>query len=471
MVILSILYGVLFVLYIAYEFIYMINNKKIGMISIVRALYSFVNGLLPSIIYFRYGIGDTNTISYIGEISTGNVAIMLIFSIIGYMSLTLGYNIKIVKKNKPVVTDGNRAIHIDDKKIILLATGLMVIGYISLLIWTSSHGGITSFMKNAALIRSGYSEIYNKYAFFKHFAKFLNFSFLIIGTYFLFDLTDKSKRKKSFKLFILTGVSFFGAFLFLLASDSRGNFGATILVMMLSTLILNGIRKKRKIGKQIFFILFAAYIGFMVTYMGSEIANYFRYENYSINNNDKNFINLVINEFAFVIRSQNKAIEVIFTPEYNWKLFDDISGSIISWLPTRLKPYTEPQTLWEYNTLLIKGTTNTGTQPTDLLTASLYLFHIIGPFLLPNLLGQVVRITEKKINLIDSQYFQIIIKCFLAYKFGMFASHYMLRSIVYENMYLIIGLVLVLIFGKRKNILKRNIKSVVLSRMHQRQES
>lgn len=453
MILLSVLYGILFVVYILREYTFIKKKNKIEIISYVRIYYSLINGLLPCIVYFRYDMGDLAIISEIGTIEPTNIAIIFFCSIIGYIFLSIGYRTSFSNKWKNV---SKKKISIDERKLFYLVFILMLVGYLSLFRWTMAYGSISNFMQHASSIRSGHGEFTNNYAFFKHFAKFVNFSFIIFGSYFIFSKIDRKLIKNKFMLSIFSLFSFVGAFAFLLCSDSRGTFGTAIIVIALSAVSFYSMKKKLLVRKQLLIIGMIAVVGFIITSMASNIANIYRYGEPILGNSDINIIDKFISEFNFIIQTQNKVIDVIFSSQYKWKLFDDILGSLIAWLPSFLKPFSDPETLWTYNTILIKGTSNTGILPTDMLSASFYLFFLFGPIFLPLFIGKTIKYVEEKIESINNIPYKIILKHLFALKFLMLVSHYMLRSKVYENMSLIVGIILVHYLCRRKNSTKRN---------------
>lgn len=453
MIVISLLYGILFVVYILREYIYIIRKNRIEIISYVRIYYSIINGLFPCIIYFKYTLGDSQVISDIGIVKTSNITITLFFSVVGYIFLSIGYFTRFSDNSKNLF---KRKIYIDERKLFNLTFILMLVGFSSLFIWTRAYGSISTFIKQAALIRSGYGEVSNSYAFFKHFAKFVNFSFFIFGSYSLFNMVDKQLTKYRFMLIISTILSFIGSFIFLLCSDSRATFAANIIIIVLSFFSLYSVKKEFSAKKQLLIILLIGIVGFIMTSITSNLANMYRYSEYTLGNLDTNIINRFISEYKFVIQSQNKVVDVLFSSQYKWKLFDDIYGSLISWLPSSLKPFSDPETLWTYNTILLKGTTSKGTLPTDLISASFYLFYLFGPILLPFLVGKSMKYIELRIERVDSIFYKTTLKSLFSFHFLMLVSHYMLRSIVYENMSSIIGIVLVHYLCRGRILKKEN---------------
>lgn len=445
MIIVSMLSFLTFIITVFLEFIYVIKVNRIEIISYVRLFFSFVNFLLPSFVgYLIYSKSYFNDFIY--DITDASLSIIYIIAIISYILLSLGYHNRLV--HNMCASKCNYVL--DQSRLLKYVYIIFGIGFISLIIWTSAYGSIGNFAANAAIIRSGYGDVYNKYAFFKQFAKYLNLSFVISGMFFLYKAISDNKGIMSYcSALLITIFSGIGSVLFLLCSDARGPFAGCLLVIAMGSYSFYCNKKKVSASKQLFIIGSIVICIFLLASSLSELANVLRYDS-GFDSKRYTFMDRILNEFIFVTLAQNKVLNVLFSNSFEYKFFDEILGAALSWIPSRFKPFEEPMTLWQYNTILIKGYDGKGTLPTDIISSSIYYFNIIGPLIVLPLFGCVIRLIENKISSIPDVFIEVFFKSYMTLFLVFLVSHFMFRSIVYENLTVAIALYLLFKVCRKK---------------------
>ena len=130
-----------------------------------------------------------------------------------------------------------------------------------------------------------------------------------------------------------------------------------------------------------------------------------------------------------------------------YTLFSDIKNIMFAWVPQRLKP-KDVINLFDYNTTFYKRTT--GQIPTDIITASIYKFGIIGVIILPLIVGIFFKILEKKIfkKREKSDYYLVTAYLITTYLGLRFIAYYDLSQILFGSFYIIISIIIVKIISK-----------------------
>ena len=94
----------------------------------------------------------------------------------------------------------------------------LLVGAVSLFLWSKAYGSIGALILQANRVRSGMGSVKNNLAFFKHPA-----TVLLVVAYMFFEMTMQSEKKSIKKLVNLIGfiISAYLSYLFLMADDGR----------------------------------------------------------------------------------------------------------------------------------------------------------------------------------------------------------------------------------------------------------
>ena len=390
--VISFLYGVMGVLYAFVGIRRIVRRNEIEIFDFVRLMYAFVYGVIPCLIYGQESSGQRNL--YFFDYSTDgiqNIAVMLCLSVAAYGLLNLAY-FSVPKKQDAI--RNNRTICMDNEAVIsrdLITMGLitLLIGGISLFLWTRAYGSLSNFIENASRIRSGRGSVHNSFAFMKQFVKILPLSLYSLLSAFCIE---KQKGLKKIGLLILIGVSVMANYLYFMASDSR----VTILFIGLAVVaILLKHRKKTNIAQ---YLVIAGIISFVLleaTMLADTFTRYVRYGVW-IANTDGLVSNLT-KEFRFIPSSEMKVMKVWSEGTLHIKIFDDLLNALTSWVPERFVPFEIPETVWKYNTTIYSAV-GTGTSPSSLVSTGIYEIGILGALIHPFIFGLVTAYADKKMK-------------------------------------------------------------------------
>ena len=177
--VISLLYGVMGILYAFIGIRRIVRRNEIEIFDFVRLMYAFVYGVIPCLIYGQESSGQRNLyfFDYSAE-GIQNIAVMLCLSIVAYGLLNLAYFSVPKNQNGPM---DDQVMRMDDKPLIsrnLIIMGLisLLIGGVSLFLWTKAYGSLSKFIENASMIRSGKGKVHNSFAFMKQFVRILPLS-------------------------------------------------------------------------------------------------------------------------------------------------------------------------------------------------------------------------------------------------------------------------------------------------------
>lgn len=429
--ILLIVIYLLFGLIVAIMNIYMMKkNKKLSVNILLNGYFSLVyiitpicvlikNGKIPYYIY-------TNNIKYYYWI--------LINAIASYVALNIGYSIRIKDEN-----------YSKEKCRNLLLSGyvLLAIGWIALFLWTKAYGSLVGIFKYSSLIRSGYVIIYNKYTFLKPFCAILLFSFAIFYSKLL-GLKNYNLLKKCLTIIGLI-FSTIGSYIYIIANDGR-----MIIILILLTVIMPLIEKKNnKINlRKIIGYIICGIIMIIILGQLDNVTYYLKNKKRRKVEDNNNIITIIADELGYTY-SNNININYLRNEGVinEYTLFSDIKNIMFAWVPQRFKP-KDVINLFDYNTTFYKRTT--GQIPTDIITASIYKFGIIGVIILPLIVGIFFKILEKKIfkKREKSDYYLVTAYLITTYLGLRFIAYYDLSQILFGSFYIIISIIIVKIISK-----------------------
>lgn len=331
-----------------------------------------------------------------------------------------------------------RSVYYNDKSLIGKTTIVcLLIGGISLALWSNAYGGIFSLILQASRVRSGFSDVNNHFAFFKHSARIL----LISSYASLVLIKYKYKRSLYFPIFL---ISTFLSILFLLANDGR----MTTMFFFITLFFIS----IKMYDKSISFKLILSYtlLGFFAIWFlfNYDTVLFFLLGKTEDSISSNNLIERILQEFSFTIISGQKTIEYVFSNQYNSLFFNDFWSGLFAWLPVSLKPIVV-QSVWDCNTQLVTSNFY-GQWPCDFVTTALYDFHILGPLLFSLFYSWLFKVIETKFSI--SSVFQAVLYYSLIYT--------AIRVPLYCGLYdLVLGFFALFIFIALFSLMKKFSKS------------
>ncbi len=339
-----------------------LQNKSFTIISLVGVMFIFTYGVLPFIVIGAYYWKDISISTKHYQYDYSDIGLMqtLIWEILGTISYII---IRFINRNVGSLLSRNN--FYTDYSALQITTFLsLVIGVTCMYLWSMAFGGIQNLIREASKVRSGFSDVQNRFAFFKHFAR------VIIITCFSSLFLYKKKYNKLFNA-ILFIVSLIFSILFLLANDGRLS---TLLFFVVVVFIVFDVFSSGNFSKKRFiFLCLIGGVGIFFIFKLDSITYYIRFGVLEPKSS-RSFIESFMGEFAYVMISGQKAIDHAET--WNWLIFDDILTGLQAWLPSSYK-FINSKNIWDYNTLI--STTNfVGQFPCDFISTSLYDFSYFG---------------------------------------------------------------------------------------------
>lgn len=378
------LYLLTAIVYIIIEIRTIRSYKTIRMISLFRLMYAFVFGVLPAIILFRVDSGTANILWTIkkGDIYD-NVFLLWLISLIEYIFISFFYKGIPSRIKNNLIQRGEYT----DTKVKIAVVLALLIGILSLFLWTNAYGSVFNMMIQANLVRSRASDVVNPWAFLEHFARIFTFTYFVSFALFLYE---KKSGKGSLFTFILMLLSLLGSLIVMMCTDTRGEIGILVIVTTLYYFVFykwaNGKNSLKDLIRTGFFFILA----FVLIIKSAGIMDSIR--GFETDESSSDVIEIVEKEFNYSLRSQVTAIKEIKKDPIQFLIVDDFTNAIFSWVPSRFIPFELPTPLWDYNTQLQQGKGDLhGQSPTDFVAASLYLFGVFGIFLLPLLMGWLLK--------------------------------------------------------------------------------
>lgn len=426
------IWGILIVIYSLLHL--RINRWKFSVITIINLFYSIIYGFAPaSMCSYAYGHMDLN---YCGIDFTNETSISLFFisSIVVFLFINIGYNVKFKVK---LVED-----NLSTSKIRVSAVVLLLIGLMSLYLWTKAYGGPIGILPYANALRAGYDVgIYNPWSFMMKLCPFMQFAAYLFFSYYL------TRRKKTdLLLFIISAV---GSFLYILANSSRMHFALFFLIL---ALIYQGHRKMS--WKSIMLFGGLAVISVYIMHIAESIMNVLQSDADFDNESAFSIAEILREEFFFPLAS----FQTYLKASIPIRIFEDIANAIFAWLPTSFKP-ASLERLEVTNTIIASGSMDHGGLPTDLVTTCLYELSVLGLIILPLLFGMLAKLFENKIHpLVSSDFYKVI------YYLGCF---YFLKAVGYGDpanvmsniFFLVWGYIFVKVFSKKRKLLRYHVST------------
>lgn len=388
------------------------QKREITGFFVASAMYDLVFGILPMAIVAQL-LWDGDEIQFIQGIldltSDGIYALIYyyVLAFLGFVILCLSYHSKVNIHLKLMTDRTYRKFKRNNstRHFLILSWLSLLIGIISLCLWSSAYGSIFNLILEANAVRSGVGSVTNSLAFFKHPARlvlicnFLFFSYLFKNKF--------SKKQLFHKLCGLTGliITFGASILFLLANDGR----LTIMLYILAILWLSTVGKRihsmqRTILGGLAIICFSL---FLINEMDS-ITHFIRFGEWI--DNGKSITSSIIHELSFLPIGAQTSVLAGWDNEVGLTIFDDLVTGLCAWLPSSLKP-TGFEDVWNVNTILIWGdlSLSHGQYPCSFITQAYYDLRVIGIILYCWGVGKVLKKIDQW-SLSDSSLLTISLK-------------------------------------------------------------
>lgn len=374
-IVLIILYTIFFIVTFFLLVKKVLKTKSIELSDFFKLFYIFFYGLVPICALIAIREGKESTIKcYFIENKADYIKYILYFLTVTFYVL---YNIafKLLEKKKIKFNLNKiKPINENSKEFYVANFVLLIVGWISLLIYTYDYGGIFATFKYAEDIRNNACLIVNRFTYFQPFTMilaFLPFNYLVL----LSKIKDKNKKYKIITS-LLSTFSIFGCVLVLIIIDSRSRMLMTILIIVYyfyKNKILNFNKKN--------FIKFAIIILLFVVLLVNS-------ENISgiLHNQERTKQQTKINEFAAqefgytYLNGINVLDRKVKGTNGNIRFFHNILSISVSLFPRSIQRKIVTN-MPVYNTKFYHR--SRGTVPSDLITSSVYSLGYVGPFVFP----------------------------------------------------------------------------------------
>ena len=391
----SLMFGIISLIY---EILDIKKRKSIRIINVFGLMYCLTYGFFTSIIMLSYEFTEKQfrRIVYTNTM-LNSLWVWLVLALVGYFIIRFVYELKPTKPNLKHKSATLESDIRDCQRLLITSLVCLIIGIISLFLWSYAYGGIFELIKVANTVRSGNNEIKNSLAFFKHPARIVT----LVSYVSIILIQKKYKRNLNVFLFV---VSFIFSILYLFASDGRLS-----MAMYLVILILIGFRiftDNTKFNKKIFLLCITAIFALMLIMRMDFITNYIRTgDNLDA---DSNFVfDSILDEFAYVIVAGQNSSNLWLTEGSPFLIVHDIMSGIFAWFPSFIKP-GDFINIWDYNTQSCQMTNlYSGQWPTDFVSTSIYTLGLFGIFVFGAFWGRVIRqIDEQRNN--NSLFFDVV---------------------------------------------------------------
>ena len=425
-------------LILVYQIRSVIREGRIRIFHFSNLMFAFVYGFLPSIILCRTSLNISTTKIDASPRGIAYLSLATLLSIIVHFCLNIAYKGTRAKRKLTQVRDDTA-----------LTSGLvmLVLGWISLFLWTRADGGIMNFISHADGIRAGYYHLNNPFAFLEHVTRILMFA----GTLVFSAWMQQKDIKGKVKMFIPALAGIIGGFLFISAWDSRTAFGFFVLMNILVHIEYRISIKKRLIKAEII-KLAVILVGVLLLMVASQsIMNAFRNKAYVSIGSSMNLFDIVEKEFGYIIRTQQAVIGDFLTgTKINLQFGNDLINAITAWIPSRFIPFDVPPSLWQYNTLLVSGSLTHGTVPSDLMSSSMSDLWVLGIIIIPLFYGSLIKRID--VLLCSNNYclYNSVLKCVFCTVATQQISHFSIATIVSGSFYIVLGHIVTILVRKTK---------------------
>lgn len=367
-------------------------RKEIDGFLVISLMYDLVFGILPMIISWQIVFNGSQSvyIKSILDLSDEGILALLyyyLYSVIGFFAMFLGYFGKFKGLNLYINGIKTKKMEYKDSLLFIVTWICLIIGSISLYLWSKAYGSIFVLMRNANRVRSGYGGVINNLAFFKHPAKIV-----MLCTLMFLTLILKSGQKSSIKTIgNIVGISISGilSYLYLIANDGR----LTILIFLMAILWLCIAGKKIKsVSKTIVLGSIVVVMGMVLLIQMDAITNFIRFGTWTSGNNHGKLFSSIIRELGFLVQGGQTSILAAWRGKVKLTIGDDFVTGILAWLPSKFKS-AKFKDVWNINTILIYGDLSVlhGQAPCSIITQAFYDLRLIGIITFSILIGRFTK--------------------------------------------------------------------------------
>lgn len=383
------------------DYLTMFNIYFIGYYVVAPAVYNIFPGYVS-----RYE-------RYVGSLQGTFTAFILVT--LAYFCVAVAYSrpfklgrFKSWKQENIVRKVKNEAVFFQSMSAVLL-----FIGVVALVLYSSMYGGVISTLTNAALIRDNTFKATNSNSSIEFVSRFI-----ICLQYFAYLVYAKYLNKQVNRLTLLFALVM-GA-LSLIIHAGR----AAILTFMLVLIFSNYQLAQKKVKISSWIILGIGVMLGIVCLRPLLVSMSSLKDGFSvflsefirrISSNSTDF-NLKENMFQVTYYLEHKyvsletAISAISKGEYRFDFFRDIFAAAVAIFPSAILPFTKPNSIDTYNTLLIKGSEVGGIVPPGGVAFGYYALGGIGVIIF----SVIVGIVGKRLEIYFDQYkdngFMIVLK-------------------------------------------------------------
>ena len=392
----------------------LIKQREFSGFFVAIAMYDLVFGIFPTVVVSEllWDGQDSRFLQSLIDVSDSGIDALIYYyllALIGFIVLFLSYHGKICLttrkgSNSSTLRGGNNE-EPHFGRFILTAWGCLLVGIISLYLWSNAYGSIFNLILEANAVRSGMGSVVNGLAFFKHSARLvLLCSFLFISLCF----KSQGILKKGFYKFVnFMGliVSVIASTLFLLADDGR----LSIVLFLLAAfwLLLAG-KTFEHIGKVIIGGMAIVFFSLFLLNEMDSITHFIRMGEWVEPENL--LISSMIHELSFLPVGGQVSVLASWNNEVHLTLFDDLVTGLFAWFPYSLKP-SGFEDVWNINTILIWGNMSVshGQWPCSFITQANYDLRFFGVLIYSLIAGRILKGIDKW-QLDDNSLFKIAIK-------------------------------------------------------------
>lgn len=406
--------------------------KKVKMHNYISFFIILFYCITPIIYLISKNINDAET-TFSSKYMTEQAKyyyLAVLMTLVTYIFFRLGNKIKVYKRNDKDL----KIINIESRSFVVASIILCFIGWFALILWTRVYGMPWDIFPYASQIRSGIVKIDNPFTFVKPLCPIL-----IIASYCFFLILIETKKKNKFIYAIFFIISVIGSVIYSIANDGRLMMILFILVPVLYVIF----RKNKKINFVKLSIL--AIITLIILGNLDNITYYIRNGKIREKENESSISEIVLNELDFVHMNVINTLymrENGIITEYTW--LQDLKNIVYSWVPERFKPESVV-TLYELNTS--KYNNLSGTLPTDLITAGIYEYGSWLFFILPLIVGMLIKFLETKLTCSDDKFREIIMILLSVYLGLKVVGYYDLSIIIFGVFYIVVSYIIVLIMN------------------------
>ena len=223
--------------------------------------------------------------------------ILIILSIVGYLSLSFGYLLKLDVRNSTACRRRLRGLP-------LAAMICLVIGFVSILVWTHVYGSPFNMIPDADSIRSRRSRVYNPFAFMKHTS-----ALVIFASYLYYIILKEHYTRNRFLTFLLLCFSVFWSAFYIVVNDGRMLAAIYFAIFIMANYRIALVEGKTEIRKTLIRYILLAIICLVAISASESILRYIQYGTWR-EIGSTNVFEILRQEFGYTIVSGQTALTV-----------------------------------------------------------------------------------------------------------------------------------------------------------------